>query len=209
MNWFSKLLTKTFKKKSKPPVVTRPDIDGPVVKPKPVKRRPGQPLKKSEPTVMKMSNIGLEFLTRWEGFKTTIYKDVAGYPTIGVGHLLTKDELSSGKIIIKKRVLQIHNGLTHQDVIDLLSQDLGRYEDTVRSNVSVPLQQYQFDALVSFCFNVGQRAFSNSTLLKQVNAKNFADVPNQFKRWNKAGGKVIKGLVNRRNAEIALWEGKI
>ena len=129
--------------------------------------------------------------------------------TIGVGHLLTKDELSSGKLLIDGKTIKFHNGLTHQQVVDLLGGDLRRYEETVRNSVTVKLSQNQFDALVSFCFNIGQGAFKSSTLLKRVNAMQWDDVPHQFSRWNKAGGRVIKGLVNRRNKEIELWEGKI
>lgn len=196
MSWFEDTFNKIFKKKNNIPEVTRPDIDA----------TPKPPVKKGNE--MKMSGQGLALLTQWEGFKTTVYKDVAGHPTIGVGHLLTKDELSSGKININGEIIKIHNGITQQQVVDLLGQDLRRYEETVRNCTTTKLEQHQFDALVSFCFNVGQGAFKNSTLLKRVNVKNFNDVPYQFSRWNKAGGRVIKGLINRRKNEIKLWEGK-
>lgn len=163
----------------------------------------------TEDRKMKMSDRGLQLLTQWEGFETHVYKDSAGLPTIGVGHLLTKDELSSGKVMIKGQQVKFHNGLTHQQVVDLLSDDIKRYEETVRNTVKADLKQHQFDALVSFCFNVGQRAFSNSTLLKRINESNWNDVPVQFRRWNKAGGRVVKGLINRRENEIKLWEARI
>ncbi|NJO61527.1 MAG: lysozyme [Richelia sp. RM2_1_2] len=163
----------------------------------------------AEKTDLKMSDRGLELLTAWEGFKTRVYKDSAGLPTIGVGHLLTKSELSSGKVMIKGVSVKVHNGLTHQQVVDLLEQDIVNYETTVNDVVTVKLNQKQFDALTSFCFNVGQRAFANSTLVKRLNAKAYNEVPAQLMRWTRAGGRVIKGLVNRRKNEIALWEGKI
>jgi hypothetical protein len=71
--------------------------------------------------------------------------------------------------------------------------------------VKVPLTQNQFDALVSLVYNIGQTAFSNSTLLKKLNAKDYQGAADQFLRWNKGGGKVMKGLVRRREAERALF----
>ncbi len=159
--------------------------------------------------LQRMSDKGLKLLTQWEGFRTKVYKDAAGLPTIGVGHLLTKDEKSSGKLKIGKETVRYADGLTNAQVIELLRQDVAKYEKTVRDNVKVDLNQNQFDALVSFCFNVGQKAFADSTLLKRVNAKNFADVPTQLLRWTRAGGKKLQGLVNRRNNEIKLWKGQI
>src|ERR1051325_11027211 len=115
---------------------------------------------------MQMSPHGLDLLEQWEGFKTTIYKDSAGLPTIGVGHLLTKSELSSGKITINGVPVEYTDGLTEQQVTDLLAQDLKPASSAVNSGVKVPLNQDQFDALVSFTFNVGVGAFNGSTLLK-------------------------------------------
>lgn len=160
-------------------------------------------------TSVKMSERGLELLTEWEGFKTKVYKDSAGLPTIGVGHLLTKSELSSGKLLLEGKEVKFHNGLSREQVVALLEQDIVNYEKTVRETVNVPLNQNQFDALVSFCFNVGQRAFSSSTLVKRLNAKAYSEIPAQLLRWTRAGSRVIKGLINRRNNEIKLWNGEI
>lgn len=154
---------------------------------------------------MNISESGKKLLAQWEGFKRTVYKDVAGLPTIGVGHLLTRNELSSGKIIIANETVRYNDGLTEQQVYDLLDQDLDPAEGVVNESVRVSLSQNQFDALVSFAFNVGTSAFRNSTLLKRLNAGEYAEVPAQLRRWVHAGGKTVKGLVIRRNHEIELW----
>lgn len=154
---------------------------------------------------MQMSENGLELLKQWEGFKSKMYKDSAGLPTIGVGHLLTKSELTSGKITINNVSVEYANGLTDQQILDLLSQDVDPAAAAVTARVKVTLSQNQFDALVSFTFNVGIGAFSGSTLLKVLNQGQYNQVPDQLLRWNKAGGKVVPGLTNRRQNEIKLW----
>jgi lysozyme len=156
-----------------------------------------------------MSQHGLELLEQWEGFKSEVYKDSAGLPTIGVGHLLTKSELSSGKIVINGVAVSYANGLTDQQVTNLLAQDVKPAEQCVNSGVKVSLNQDQFDALVSFTFNVGGGAFTNSTLLKVLNQGKYDQVPDQLRRWTRSGGKVVQGLVNRRENEIKLWNGDI
>ena len=158
---------------------------------------------------MQMSANGLELLEQWEGFKPNVYKDSAGLPTIGVGHLLTKSELSSGKIVINGTSVPYSGGLTNQQVLNLLSQDVNPAGQAVNNNVKVTLNQNQFDALVSFTFNVGSGSFNSSTLLKVLNQGEYDQVPDQLRRWNKAGGKVVQGLVNRRENEIKLWNGEI
>jgi lysozyme len=158
---------------------------------------------------MQMSPHGLSLLQQWEGFKLTVYKDSAGLPTIGVGHLITKSEQSSGTITINGVAVPYANGLTEQQVTDLLGQDVQPAEKAVNDGVKVALDQNQFDALVSFTFNVGTGAFTSSTLLKLLNEGQYDQVPTQLLRWTKAGGKEVQGLVNRRNNEIKLWNGEI
>jgi lysozyme len=155
---------------------------------------------------MKMSQNGTQLLAEWEGFETEVYDDAAGLPTIGVGHLLTQNEREGGKITIKGQAVDYKQGLSEQEVLDLLAQDLERFEAAVNSAVQVGLNQNQFDALVSFAFNVGTQAFQSSTLLKKLNQGLYDEVPAQLRRWNKAGGKVIQGLINRREKEIVLWQ---
>ena len=158
---------------------------------------------------MKLSDKGKRLLAQWEGTRLRLYKDSAGLPTIGVGHLLTKSELSSGKIIINGVTVRYANGLSKQQALDLLGQDVKFAEQAVNSGVKVLLNQDQFDALVSFTFNVGAGAFTGSTLLKLLNQGRYDQVPTQLLRWVRAGGRVVQGLINRRNNEIRLWRGEL
>ena len=155
---------------------------------------------------MKMSQKGKELLRDWEGVELEVYKDSAGLETIGVGHLLTDHEKETGIITIDGVAVLYENGLTPEEVLDLLGQDLERFETAVNQSVKVDIGQNQFDALVSFAFNVGVANFKSSTLLKRLNAAAYREVPEQLRRWNKAGGKVVQGLINRREKEITLWD---
>ena len=157
---------------------------------------------------MKMSREGIKFLKIAEGFRNKPYKDSAGLLTIGVGHLLTNSELKSGVINIAGTNVSWKNGITDAQIEDLLAQDVVRFEDAVNDLVTVYLTQYQFDALVSFSFNVGVGAFEKSTLLKVLNQKLYENIPAQLARWNKAGGRPVAGLTNRRRAEALLWNGR-
>lgn len=152
-----------------------------------------------------VSEAGLRHLMRSEGFRNKAYKDVAGYPTIGVGHLLTSQEKRTGTIVINGKAVSYKNGLTDEQVKDLLAQDVKKYEKVVSDSVKVPLTQGQFDALVSFSYNVGPNAFKKSNLLRVLNQGKYNQVPNEMRKWVKAGGRTVKGLKNRREAEIALW----
>jgi len=158
---------------------------------------------------MKMSPVGLQLLTLWEGSKAKVYKDSAGLPTIGVGHLLLKSEIAADAIKIGGQLVRLRFGLTEDQIRGLLAQDLVRFEDAINKNVKVTLSQNQFDALVAFCFNVGVSSFLRSTLLKAINNGTLDAVPDQLRRWNTVGGKPVPGLVNRREKEIKLWRGDI
>lgn len=147
-------------------------------------------------------------LEQVEGDIHSAYKDTNGFWTIGVGHCLTKDELTSGKIIIAGEAVVWRQGLTERQVQDLLTQDLGLATSAVNCLITVPLTQYEFDALVSFTFNVGIEAFRNSTLRRLLNDGDYDSVPNQLLRWvHNPDGTICEGLVNRRDREIALWDG--
>jgi lysozyme len=144
---------------------------------------------------MKLSQAGLDLIKRFEGCKLKAYRDAVGIWTIGYGH--------TGP--------NVHDGLTitQKQADDILAQDVGRFASGVAANVRVSLTQSEFDALVSFAFNVGLGAFKTSTLLRLLNDN--ADrnvVASQFLRWNKAGDKVLEGLTKRRNAEKALFLSK-
>lgn len=134
---------------------------------------------------------GLEAIKRHEAFSPTPYADQAGHPTIGYGHKLKPGESFTA--------------ITEGAALELLAADVRVAEDAVNSVVSVPLAQAQFDALVSFAFNVGAAAFRDSTLVKRLNAGEYAAVPSELARWKyvtQGGVKVVSdGLVARRVAE--------
>ena len=156
---------------------------------------------------MIVSDAGIERLKQREGVVLAMYLDSAGLPTIGVGHLLTKDELSSGKVRLTGESVDWHGGLTEDQVGELLRQDLGRAEKVLDQElVTAPeLTQAQYDALVSFVFNVGVQAFKDSTLLKRLKGGNTDAVPEQLRRWVHAAGNVDPILVKRREDEVEQW----
>lgn len=152
---------------------------------------------------MKTSTKGKDLIKKFEGCKLVAYLCSAGKPTIGYGHTGTV----TGKPIIagQTKIAQITADL-------LLNGDLEKFERSVLSLVKVPLTQGQFDALVSFCFNLGAGTLQDSMLLKLLNSKKYNEVPAQIMRFNKAvvNGKTVEleGLTKRRKAECDLWNGK-
>ncbi|MBY0444878.1 MAG: lysozyme [Burkholderiales bacterium] len=140
---------------------------------------------------MQTGKNGIALIQKFEGLRLTSYQDSVGIWTIGDGH--TGADVKPGMTINPSQVLI------------LLQQDLERFESGVNKSVKVPLTQNQFDALISFSYNVGLGNFSKSTLLKRLNEANYSGAADQFPRWNKAGGQILKGLVDRRNAEAALF----
>lgn len=143
---------------------------------------------------MKISDKGIEFLIKEEGEVLTAYKCQAGVWTIGVGH--TGDEVMPGLKITKEKSRE------------LLKIDLKRFEDVVNKSIKYPIEQYQFDALVSLAFNIGVNAFANSTVVKRINAgADMKDVEEAWKMWRMGGGKILPVLVARRGREINLYRG--
>lgn len=142
---------------------------------------------------MKISPKGLAVIKQFEGLRLTAYKCPAGVLTIGYGS--TGNHVKPGMTI------------TEQEAERLLLDDLARFEVGVQEVIKQPLTQGQFDALVSFSFNVGLGALRESTLAAKLKAGDVTGSANEFARWNKAGGKVLPGLVKRREAERALFVG--
>jgi lysozyme len=145
------------------------------------------------------------FIEELEGRVPFVYPDSKGLPSIGIGHCLTKSELSSGKIMIKGVPVKYSKGLTDQQIDDLYDQDHRFAVDAVNKHVKVTLTDNQFAALTSFVFNIGASAFANSTLLKKLNQGLYSEVPGQMRRWIYEDGKISNGLTNRREKEIQLW----
>jgi len=160
------------------------------------------------------SKEGLQFLKSVEGSKLKAYVDVAGHLTIGVGHKLTAQELKTKVIVVKGKAISWSNGISQEDVDDLLDQDTNYFEKVINVHIKTQLSQNQFDALVSFVFNVGASAFLSSTLLRKINAQLLHHVPGELLKWNKITDPQTKkkvmsrGLSNRRTKEINLWLGQ-
>ena len=142
---------------------------------------------------MEISQEGLSLIKKFEGCELESYKCAAGVWTIGYG---STNGIEEGMEISQERA----------DM--LLLEDVEVFEEAVNKLVEVSLEQNQFDALVSWTFNLGSTNLQNSTLLKVLNNEDYEGVPSQIKRWNKAGGEVLQGLVRRREAEALLFEGK-
>ncbi|WOA30911.1 lysozyme [Alloalcanivorax xenomutans] len=137
---------------------------------------------------------GLDLIKRFEGFSPTVYICPAGYPTIGYGHLVRDHEQD-----------RYQQGITEQEAEDLLRRDVQVAEHAVLRLIDVPLTDGQYDALVSFTFNLGAGALQRSTLRRKVNREEHAEVPAQLMRWVWAGGKRLKGLVRRRESDAILY----
>lgn len=160
---------------------------------------------------MQMSGAGLALLVELEGSAPLPYRDIAGMLTLGVGHLLTRDELASGKVFLPA-FGWCHYGTAPWPsawIDSLLRDDLRIVEQAVGGAVQVPLTQGQYDCLCCFIFNIGGAAFRHSTLLRLLNRGEYAAVPEQLHRWIYAGGRVIEGLRLRRAREVTMWETTI
>jgi lysozyme len=142
---------------------------------------------------METSQNGIDLIKHFEGCRLEPYLCSANVLTIGYGH--TKD-------VVK----DMH--ITEETAEVLLQQDLKEFEDNVDKLVTVDLNQNQFDALVSWTFNLGAGNLKSSTMLKVLNEEKYNEVPEQMQRWNKSAGVVNKGLVKRRGAEALLFASK-
>jgi lysozyme len=142
---------------------------------------------------MNISQEGISLIKKFEGCELEAYKCAAGVWTIGYGH--TKD-VKEGDSILK------------EDAESMLVHELQEYCNDVDIAVKVDLKQNEFDALVSWTYNLGLTNLNSSTMLKVLNEGKHDEVPAQMKRWNKASGQVKQGLVRRREAEALMFEGK-
>jgi lysozyme len=143
---------------------------------------------------MNISQAGLNAIKQYEGYSGTTYLDVAGKATIGYGHLLKQGE-------------SYPDGITEEQAEALLLADLTDAQNAVNAMVKVPLTQNQFDALVSFAYNLGAAALDGSTLLADLNKGDYADAANQFPLWDHSNHQVVQGLLARRKAEQSMFLG--
>ena len=142
---------------------------------------------------MKISLEGLSLIKKFEGCRLEAYYCSGGVLTIGYGHTGGVKESDT---------------ITQEEAEKLLRADVFKFEEYVEDNVMVELDQGQFDALVAWTFNLGPGNLRESTMLKKLNEADYASVPSEMKRWNKAGGKTLDGLIRRRNAEALLFQSK-
>lgn len=133
-----------------------------------------------------LSALGLVGIAAHEGFSDKAYQDVVGIWTIGFG--TTKDVKPADKIDPVK-------------ALQRKAEDIVKFEGAIKQCVTAPLHQYEYDAYVSLAYNIGPSAFCNSTLVKRLNQQDYAGACKEILRWNRAGGRVVKGLAVRREAE--------
>ena len=139
------------------------------------------------------SEEGRALIKKFEGCELEAYQCSANVWTIGYGHTAGVAEGDT---------------CTAEDAEAMLTEDLSEFEGYINDLVTVDLSQNQFDALVAWVYNLGPGALKESTLLRKLNEGDYKDAPYQIKRWNRAGGKVLDGLVRRREAEALLFQGE-
>ena len=144
---------------------------------------------------MKINAAGLDLIKRWEGLRLKAYQDSVGVWTIGYGHTAAAGPPApvAGMTI------------TEQEATDILARDLGQYERAVTKALSVYPSANQFAAMTSLCFNIGPAAFSKSSVVKLMNVGKPREAADAFLLWNKAKGRVLKGLTARREDEKKLF----
>lgn len=135
---------------------------------------------------MQISQAGLQFIRNQEGCVLHVYNDVAGYPTIGIGHKLKLGE-------------SYPNGITESQALGLLATDVGIVENRLNALIPPDCTQNQFDALMDFGFECGTQG------LQTMLSHGWDQVPQQMPRWIYAGGEVVEGMVKRRAADVALF----
>ncbi|NNP69899.1 lysozyme [Acinetobacter sp. Ac_5812] len=144
---------------------------------------------------MKTSQVGINLITSFEDLRLDAYDDGVGVWTIGYGTTVYPNGIR-----VKRG-----DSCTKAQAMSFFQHDLRRFEAVINQAVKVVVNQNQFDALVSLTYNIGEQAFKDSTLLKKLNAGDFMGAAYQFPKWNRGGGKVLRGLVRRRAAERELF----
>ena len=145
-----------------------------------------------------LNDAGLNLIKSFEGLSLSPYLDQVGVPTIGYGCTYYEDGVT--------RVTMNDPAVTEEQAVELLGARMQQYADYVGQYVSVPINDNQFSALVSFCYNLGPGSLHGSTLLKLLNSgADINTVAAEFPKWDKAGGQVVAGLLRRRMAEQALF----
>lgn len=129
-----------------------------------------------------------------EAYRGTAYRDAVGVPTVGYGE--TKGVTMKSKTTPERALVQ-------------LLASANKHADDIKQCIAVPLYQHEFDAYVSLAYNIGAKNFCRSTLVKKLNARDYPGACTEIRRWNRAGGKVLPGLVNRREKEYRMCMGEV
>ena len=145
---------------------------------------------------LQLSTNGFNLLAELEGVVLHPYKDSVGIPTIGIGSTYYED---GTKVTMKDKAI------TKERAIQLAKNVVKSFEARVNKSIVVPMTQNQFDAMVLLCYNIGESGFARSSVVRNFNAGNLQKAADSFLLWNKAGGKVSKGLTNRRQKERNLF----
>ena len=145
---------------------------------------------------MQLSTNGFNLLAELEGVVLNPYKDSVGIPTIGIGSTYYED---GTKVTMKDKAI------TKERAIQLAKNVVKSFEARVNKSILLPMTQNQFDAMVLLCYNIGESGFARSSVVRNFNAGDLQKAADSFLLWNKAGGKVSKGLTNRRQKERNLF----
>ena len=145
---------------------------------------------------MKLSDNGFNILGELEGIVLRPYKDSVGIPTIGIGSTYYEDGT---------KVKMTDKAITKERAIQLAKNVVKSFEARVNKSILLPMTQNQFDAMALLCYNIGESSFARSSVVRNFNAGNLQKAADSFLLWNKAGGKVSKGLTNRRQKERDLF----
>ena len=145
---------------------------------------------------MKLSDNGFNILGELEGIVLSPYKDAVGIPTIGIGSTYYEDGT---------KVKMTDKPITKERAIQLAKNVVKSFEEQVNKSILLPMTQNQFDAMVLLCYNIGKSGFARSSVVRNFNLGNIQKAADSFLLWNKAGGRVVQGLVNRRKKERELF----
>ena len=145
---------------------------------------------------MQLSSNGFRLLGELEGIVLKPYKDSVGIPTIGIGSTYYEEGT---------KVKMTDKAITKERAIQLAKNVVKSFEQQVNKSILLPMTQNQFDAMVLLCYNIGKSGFARSSVVRHFNLGNIQRAADSFLLWNKAGGRVVQGLVNRRNKERSLF----
>ena len=145
---------------------------------------------------MKVNQEGLDIIKHFEGYSSTVYADPIGIPTIGFGSIWDKEG---------NRLTMDHEPITEQEGEFLLVRELKHVESAIARLIRVKLTENQFSAIASLTFNIGSGRLKSSTLRAKINREDYSGASDEFPKWRRAGGRILKGLVRRRKAERELF----